>query len=99
MSHLDENSKKHPKIKSGIVDVLAETVLIAAGGSIGLSGFPPISEIREFRENFEDFFQSGKSGKNRGFSAKIREKNSNQGTFFPKHFQTFCTYKSEENVF
>ena len=36
MSHLDENSKKHPKIKSGIVDVLAETVLIAAGGSIGL---------------------------------------------------------------
>ena len=35
------------------------------------AGFPP---IREFRENFEDFFQSGKSGKNRGFSAKIREK-------------------------
>ena len=38
-----------------------------------LSGFPPIREIREFRDNFEDFFQSGKSGKNRGFSAKIRE--------------------------
>ena len=36
------------------------------------TGFPL---IREFRENFEDFFQSGKSGKNRGFSAKIREKN------------------------
>ena len=50
------------------------------------SGFPP---IREFRENFEDFFQSGKSGKNLGFSAKIREKISNQGTFFPNHFQTF----------
>ena len=34
------------------------------------AGFPP---IREFRENFEDFFQSEKSGENRGFSAKIRE--------------------------
>ena len=34
-----------------------------------LAGFPP---IREFRENFEDFFQSGKSGKTRGFSAQIR---------------------------
>ena len=31
------------------------------------TGFPP---IREFRENFEDFFQSGKSGKIKGFSAK-----------------------------
>ena len=38
-------------------------------------GFPP---IREIRENFENFFQSGK---NSGFSAKIREKISNQGTF------------------
>ena len=36
MTHLDENSKKDPKIKSGIVDVLYETVLIAAGGSIGM---------------------------------------------------------------
>ena len=35
-------------------------------------GFPP---IREIRENFEEFFQSGKSGNNRGFSAKIRGKN------------------------
>ena len=25
-----------------------------------------VREIREFRENFEDFFQSGKSGENRG---------------------------------
>ncbi len=41
MSHLDENAKKHPKIKSGIVDVLAETVLIAAGGSIGSA---PVAE-------------------------------------------------------
>ena len=55
----------------------------------GESGFPLIREIREFMENFEDFFQSGKSGKNRGFSAKIRGKISNQGTFFPNHFQTF----------
>lgn len=37
MSHLDENSKKDPKIKSSIVNVLAQTVLIAAGGSIGPS--------------------------------------------------------------
>ena len=44
-------------------------------------------------------FQSGKSGKNRGFQPKSGEKSSNQGTFFPSHFQTFYTYKSEENVF
>ena len=44
------------------------------------TGFPP---IREFRENFEDFFQSGKSGKNRGFSAKIRE------LFFQTIFKPF----------
>ena len=48
-----------------------------------ISGFPP---IREFRENFEDFFQSGKSGKNRGFSAKIRGKNFKSGNFFSKPF-------------
>ena len=63
------------------------------------SGFPPIREIREFRENFEVFFQSGKSGKNRGFSAKIREKIFKSGNFFPNHFQTFQTQKSEEKVF
>ena len=50
---------------------------------MGNAGFPP---IREFRENFEDFFQSGKSGKNRGFSAKIRGKNFKSGNFFPKPF-------------
>ena len=38
------------------------------------------------KKNFEDFFQSGKSGKNRGFSAKIREKNFKSGNFFPKPF-------------
>ena len=48
-----------------------------------MTGFPP---IREFRENFEDFFQSGKSGKNGGFSAKIREKNFKSGNFFSKPF-------------
>ena len=46
-----------------------------------ITGFPLIREIRENGEIFEDFFQSGKSGKNREFSAKIREKTSNQGTF------------------
>ena len=44
------------------------------------AGFPP---IREFREIFEDFFESGKSGKNRRFSAKIREKS---GSLFFKPF-------------
>ena len=47
------------------------------------TGFPP---IREIREHFEDFFQSGKSGKNRGFSAKIREKNFKSGNSFSKPF-------------
>jgi len=37
MNHLDENSKEYAKIKASIVDVLSETVLIAAGGSIGIS--------------------------------------------------------------
>ena len=37
-------------------------------GSETPTGFPPI------RKNFENIFQSGKSGKNRGFWAKIREK-------------------------
>ena len=36
------------------------------------------------RENFEDFFQSGKSGKNEGFSAKIRGKIFKAGNFFFK---------------
>ena len=40
------------------------------------AGFPP---IREIREKFEDFFQSGKSGKNRGFLPSIREKYSQSG--------------------
>ena len=53
------------------------------------TGFPLIREFREIRENFEDFFQSGKSGKNRGFSAKIREKIFKSGNFFSKSFPTF----------
>ena len=47
------------------------------------SGFPP---IREIRENFKDFFQSGKSGKNRGFSDKIREKKVQIRELFSKAF-------------
>ena len=58
-----------------------------------LTGFPPIREIREFRENFEGFFQSGKSGKNRGFPAKIREKNFKSGNFFPKPFSNLINPK------
>ena len=54
------------------------------------SGFPP---IREFREKFEHFFQSGRSGKNGGVSAKIRGKNLKSGNFFQKHFQPFNVRK------
>ena len=36
MSHLDENSRKEAQIKVSIIDVLSVTVLISAGGSIGL---------------------------------------------------------------
>ena len=46
--------------------------------------------IREIRENFEDFFQSGKSGKNRGFSAKIREEKFQiRELFFKTFFKPF----------
>ena len=51
-----------------------------------IAGFPPIREFREIRENLEDFFQSGKSGKNRGFSVKIREIFFKLGNFFSKPF-------------
>ncbi|XP_074641716.1 protein EFR3 homolog A-like [Tubulanus polymorphus] len=37
MSHLDDHSHSEAKVKASIVDVLGETVLIAAGGSIGPS--------------------------------------------------------------
>jgi len=37
MNHLDENSRKEAQIKASIIDVLSVSVLIAAGGSIGLS--------------------------------------------------------------
>jgi len=36
MNHLDENSRKEAQIKASIIDVLSVTVLIAAGGSIGV---------------------------------------------------------------
>ena len=50
-------------------------------------------EIRKIRENFENFFQSGKSGKKEGFSAKIREKFSNQETpFFKIIFKPLKTF-------
>ena len=64
---------------------------IWGGGNQGkkyvCSGFPPI------RENFEDFFQSGKSGKNRLFSAKIRE------LFLQTIFKPFKSINLEVNVF
>ena len=50
-----------------------------------ITGFPP---IREIREKFVNFFQSGKSGKNRGFQAQSGKKFANQGIFssLPKLF-------------
>ena len=36
MNHLDENSRKEAQIKASIIDVLSVTVLISAGGSIGM---------------------------------------------------------------
>jgi hypothetical protein len=48
MGHLDEHTKSEPKIKACIVDVLSETVLIAAGGSIGKHKivFPPFQIVK-----------------------------------------------------
>lgn len=35
MGHLDKHSKSPAELKASITDVLSETVIIAAGGSIG----------------------------------------------------------------
>ena len=45
------------------------------------------------------FSSKGNQGKTGLFQPKSGEKISNQGTFFPNHFQTFQTYKPEENIF
>ena len=45
-------------------------------------GFPPIREIREFRGKSGNLFQSGKSGKNRGYSASTKGKKQHQGNIF-----------------
>ena len=37
MSHLDTHVKSKPDIKAGVVDVLFESVIIAAGASVGKS--------------------------------------------------------------
>ena len=67
--------------------------------SVTVAGFLPIREFREIRENFVDFFQSGKSGKNGVFSAKIREKFSNQGTFFKTIFKPFKPFNLSKKNF
>ena len=50
MNHLDDHSKQLPRVKASIVNVLSETVLIAAGGSVGTSCvfpfFPVISSVQ-----------------------------------------------------
>lgn len=35
MSHLDENAKSNPKIRTSIADVLSKIIAIAAGESVG----------------------------------------------------------------
>jgi hypothetical protein len=35
MSHLDDNSKSNPKIRTSIADVLSKIIAIAAGESVG----------------------------------------------------------------
>jgi hypothetical protein len=35
MSHLDDNSKSDPKIRTSIADVLSKIISIAAGESVG----------------------------------------------------------------
>jgi hypothetical protein len=35
MSHLDDNSKSNPKIRTSIADVLSKIISIAAGESVG----------------------------------------------------------------
>ena len=44
--------------------------------------------MSKIREKFDNFFQSGKSGKNRGFQAQSGKKFANQGIFssLPKLF-------------
>ena len=44
MTHLDSHVRSDPKIKSAILAVLFESVLIAAGGSIGNS-FSALLEV------------------------------------------------------
>ena len=56
-------------------------------------GFPP---IREIGVNFEAFFQSGKSGENGGFSARIREEIFKSGNFFFKTI--FKPFNLKKNV-
>jgi hypothetical protein len=43
MSHLDSHMKDNPNIKASIIEVLFESVLISAGGSIGQTSTPILS--------------------------------------------------------
>ena len=46
MIHLDDHSQQLPKVKASIVNVLSETVLIAAGGSVGKIYIPWCSFLK-----------------------------------------------------
>ncbi|XP_063416561.1 protein EFR3 homolog B-like isoform X1 [Mytilus trossulus] len=65
MEHLDKHTRSEPQIKNSIIDVLYESVLIAAGGSIGPSVLDVINTLLrhlrlsietndETKEQFED---------------------------------------------
>lgn len=44
LNHLDTNNKSTPRVRAGIVQVLLETVAIAAKGSVGESDFRTVGE-------------------------------------------------------
>ena len=73
---IEESEAIRKKLTCGTYSKISDSENV---NQVASTGFPP---IREIRENFENFFQSGKSGENTVFSAKIREKNFKSGKFF-----------------
>lgn len=51
MSHLDTHTNSDPSIKASIIEVLYESVLISAGGSIGKPNQDIFVYNREISEN------------------------------------------------
>ena len=81
------------QIPDSLCTKLSVSVSVSVSGSQGSHRSGNSGKI------LKTFSSQGNQGKTGVFQPKSGKKISNQGTFFPKHFQTFCTYKSEENVF